>query len=334
MGCNAVDLGHTVKQTQSRHLQRPNVDGIRSCNLQGVLQQGHLGCRSVIAQCRAASARQSHASASTLASGKGTQSTHSEITQEGPNCVFGNEFCCTTTVQDQWSRRHGQTARHGTAWHTAFYCMLCVAIGGHMSLHLMGPSIWLETSRCNPSHGLPLKQTHSQRSNFASVGRGRMVSLWVCDTNMATWRHGNVATRHEAARAKTILQQTNKGALAAHHCSWYTRVVFATTYMRSLPFPPIPPAPAHPSQLPLLFHSCPTLQALPIPMCVCVCVSCSLIKEKCASLHVCQVGGTAITHRTPTITKTVHVCPPHTPERILQYEYVCVMRLLYLGTSG
>ena len=45
---------------------------------------------------------------------------------------------------------------------------------------------------------------------------------------------------------------------------------------------------------------------------------CSLIKETCASLHVCQAGGTATTHRTPTITKTVHVCPPHTPERILQ----------------
>ena len=47
-----------------------------------------------------------------------------------------------------------------------------------------------------------------------------------------------------------------------------------------------------------------------------------------------RAGGTATTHRTPTITKTVHVCPPHTPERILQYENVCVMRLLYLGTSG
>ena len=42
-------------------------------------------------------------------------------------------------VDPGW-RRHRQTARHGTAWHTAFYCMLRVAIGGHTSLHYTGPS--------------------------------------------------------------------------------------------------------------------------------------------------------------------------------------------------
>ena len=42
---------------------------------------------------------------------------------------------CELWRQTRYDQRHRQTARHGTAWHTAFHCMLRVAIGGHTSLH-------------------------------------------------------------------------------------------------------------------------------------------------------------------------------------------------------
>ena len=105
-------------------------------------------------------------------------------------------------VDPAW-RRHRQTARHGTAWHTAFHCMLRVAIGGHTSLHLTGPST-MASRRRGATHRMTCEGQPSPSSKLipvgriSQVGRGCGVSHWVCDTNMTSMQHCNDAEYGEA----------------------------------------------------------------------------------------------------------------------------------------
>ena len=107
-------------------------------------------------------------------------------------------------VDPAW-RRHRQTARYGTTWHTAFHCMLRVAIGGHTSLRLTGPSTMARDVAAQPFAWLARADPPHQANSFPSGEIHKWAGVMWCHIGCVTrtWHRCNVATmqRHEAANS-------------------------------------------------------------------------------------------------------------------------------------
>ena len=75
---------------------------------------------------------------------------------------------------ETWTRHGGgigrrlDTARRGTAWHTAFHCVLHVAIGSHTSLRLTGPSTMARDVAAQPFAWLARADPPPQASSIPS----------------------------------------------------------------------------------------------------------------------------------------------------------------------